>query len=99
MTTVKVTIEPYITKELTISTGQIAVKGLAEGYTLTFDEDTVDIVLKGREEDIADIEAEDVTGSVDVSSLNTGNQSVTLKLDGDLTLDANVTVPVRIPRD
>ncbi len=99
MTTVKVTIEPYITKELTISTGQIAVKGLAEGYTLTFDEDTVDIVLKGREEDIADIEAEDVTGSVDVSSLNAGNQSVTLKLDGDLTLDANVTVPVRIRRD
>ena len=97
-TTVKITIEPYITKELTISTGQIAVKGLDDGYTLTFDDDTVDIVLKGREEDIADLEAEDVTGFVDVSSLNTGNQSVTLKLDGDLTLDSNVTVPVRIRR-
>lgn len=97
-TMVKVTIEPYITKELTISTGQIAVNGLADGYELTFDDDTVDIVLKGREEDIADIEAEDVTGSVDVSSLSAGNQSVTLKLDGDLTLDSNVTVPVRIRR-
>lgn len=98
-TTVTITIEPYITKELTINTGQISVKGLADGYTLTFDDDTVDIVLKGREEDIADIEAEDVTGSVDVSSLKAGDQSVTLKLDGDLTLDANVTVPVRIRRD
>ena len=97
-TMVKVTIEPYITKELTISTGQIAVKGLADGYSLTFDDDTVDIVLKGREEDIADIEAEDVTGSVDVSSLKAGNQSVTLQLDGDLTLDSNVTVPVTIRR-
>jgi YbbR domain-containing protein len=97
-TMVKVTIEPYITKELTISTGQITVKGLEDGYSLTFDDDEVDIVLKGREEDITDIEAEDVTGFVDVSSLKSGNQSVTLQLDGDLTLDSNVTVPVTIRR-
>ena len=97
-TMVKVTIEPYITKELTISTGQIAVKGLEDGYSLTFDDDEVDIVLKGREEDITNIEAEDVTGFVDVSSLKAGNQSVTLQLDGDLTLDSNVTVPVTIRR-
>lgn len=97
-TMVKVTIEPYITKELTISTGQIKATGLAEGYHLTFDEDTVDIVLKGREEDLEDVEAGDITGTVDVSSLRPGNQTVTLKLDGDYTLDTNVTIPVTIRR-
>ena len=95
-TTVNVTIEPYITKELTIDTSQLQATGLAEGYSLTFDDETIDIVLKGREEDLEDLEAEDVTGTVDATGASAGSQSLTLKLDGDLTLDKNVTVPVTI---
>lgn len=97
-TTVNVTIEPYITKELTIDTSQLQATGLAEGYSLTFDDETIDIVLKGREEDLKDLEAEDVTGTVDATGATAGSQSLTLKLDGDLTLDKNVTVPVTIRR-
>lgn len=62
-------------KDFEISTEQIEIIGLEEGYGVQFDEDTVLITLMGRAEDLENVAPEDIDLSLTFESNRNGNFS------------------------
>lgn len=74
----------------------ITVRGLADNMELKFDADTVTVNLIGFAEELEEISASALKGSLDASSLGVGTYSVIIQLQGNYTtaepIHASVTV-------
>lgn len=80
---VKVTVDIYSMTDETfsVSTSNLKIKDLSDDYEASFDEDTVSVVLSGYENDLSEVNASELTGSVDASGLTEGKHTVQVKLD------------------
>ncbi|MDD6380185.1 MAG: CdaR family protein [Lachnospiraceae bacterium] len=80
---VKVTVDIYSMTDETfsVSTNNLKIRNLSDDYEASFDEDTVSVVLSGYENDLSEINASDLTGSVDASGLTEGQHTVQVRLD------------------
>ena len=80
---VKVTVDIYSMTDETfsVSTSNLKIKGLSDDYEASFDEDTISVVLSGYENDLSEVNASELTGSVDASGLTEGKHTVQVKLD------------------
>ena len=97
--TVTLVIEGKTAKAFAVPVKNITVKNLPSNYQLDFNADTVTVNLLGFEEDFANINPDDITGTIDASSLGTGVQSVAVSVDGSYTVSetpyTSVTVTER----
>ncbi len=83
---VTLVIEGKTAKAFAVPVKNITVKNLPSNYQLDFNADTVTVNLLGFEEDFADISPDDITGTIDASSLGAGTQSVAVSVDGSYTV-------------
>ncbi len=95
--TIKINISEDETKTFHVPTANLTVKNLADGSKAAFDAVTVDVKISGKASDLADLVAENITGSVDVSGLAAGDHSVAVTLDLDSGISAaaattNITI-------
>ncbi|MGN0348892.1 MAG: YbbR-like domain-containing protein [Roseburia sp.] len=98
---VTVKIEPLKTKTFEISTENLSVRNLREGYELTFEENTVFLELEGRSSVIDALKAEDISGMIDAEGLGRGEHQLEIILnmeDTDLELVNRTEVSVSIVR-
>lgn len=97
--TVTLVIEGKTAKAFAVPVKNITVKNLPSSYQLDFNADTVTVNLLGFEEDFANINPDDITGTIDASSLGAGVQSVAVSVDGSYTVSetpyTSVTVTER----
>ena len=66
-------------------------------HLFVFDATTVEVKITGKASDLADLVAENITGSVDVSGLGAGKHTVSVTLDLDSGISAtaattNITI-------
>ncbi len=96
---VTLVIEGRTAKSFAVPVKNITVKNLPSNYQLDFNADTVTVNLLGFEEDFANINPDDITGTIDASSLGAGVQSVAVSVDGSYTVSetpyTSVTVAER----
>ena len=83
---VTLVIEGKTAKAFAVPIKNITVKNLPSNYQLDFNADTVTVNLLGFEEDFANINPDDITGTIDASSLGAGVQSVAVSVDGSYTV-------------
>ncbi len=83
---VTLVIEGKTAKAFAVPVKNITVKNLQSNYQLDFNADTVTVNLLGFEDDFADISPDDITGTIDASSLGAGTQSVVVSIDGSYTV-------------
>lgn len=93
---VVVEIEKYTTKTITLPTSDISISGLPDNQKLTFAQDSVDVTLRGRADQLKQIKASDLKASIRADSLKEGNYSLPLSVSSDLEMDKKVSVPVTI---
>lgn len=80
---VKVSILPYGSKEVQISTSDIEINGLEKGKRLIFNQDYLTVRVKGTDEDLSELQTTNIEVSVNVSGLD----------DGEHTIPVAVTLP------
>ena len=83
---VTLVIEGRTAKTFAVPVKNITVKNLPSNYKLDFNADTVTVNLLGFEEDFADINPDDITGTIDASSFNPGVVAAQVSIDGDYTV-------------
>ena len=93
---VTVEIESQITETYKVPVSNITVENLASGLEIEFVNDTISVVLTGYEEDLADISEDDITGTMDASSLEAGSQTVTIDIDDSYTVSGTVKTVVTV---
>lgn len=95
--TVKVNVSGDETKTYRVPTANLTIKNLEDGSKAVFDATTVEVKITGKASDLADLVAENITGSVDVSGLGAGKHTVSVTLDLDSGISAtaattNITI-------
>lgn len=83
---VTLVIEGKTAKAFAVPIKNITVKNLPSNYQLEFNADTVTVNLLGYEEDFADINPENITGTIDASSFTPGSLSAQISIDGDYSV-------------
>jgi len=83
---VTIELEELETKTFEIPTQNLEIEGLASGYTAEFTNDTMKIKVTGTKDNIAELSADDIVGSVDVGGLPIGIHEVDAYIDLDDTL-------------
>ena len=83
---VTLVIEGKTAKSFAVPVKNITVKNLPSNYKLEFNADTVTVNLLGFEEDFADINQDDITGTIDASSFTPGVVSAQVSIDGDYSV-------------
>lgn len=94
--TVTLVIEGEQTKSFDVATGNITVKNLPSNLALSFNANTVTVTLKGFEEVLDAISANDITGSIDASGFTLGTTSATVVLDGEYKAADTIYIPVTV---
>ena len=91
--TVTVELEEYDQKEFEINTSSLSVIGLDDSLKLSYDSDTITVVVSGKSSDLADLTTAMLSGTIDVSNMSAGTHSATVSfdLDNEYTI-AKVTV-------
>lgn len=93
---VTLVIEGRTSKSFAVPVKNITVKNLPSNYQMEFNSDTVTVNLLGFAEGLADINPEDITGTIDASSFNPGVLAAQVSVDGDYSVSeipyASVTV-------
>lgn len=95
---VVVKVEPIVTKNYAIPSGNIAIENLQDGYTARIDTDAVTIAVSGAKSEVDAVDANSLVGSIDVGGLGAGehNPTATFTLEGEHCWIDNVRVPVTI---
>lgn len=80
---VEITVDIYAMTEETFSvpTANLKITDLGDDYEADFDDDTVSVKLSGYENDLSELNADELTGSVDASDLTEGSHKVLVTLD------------------
>ena len=76
--TIEVTIEGYISKQLTIPSENIEIIGIGSGLTAELGQNNVVVTVTGMANVINDLSGDDFTATVDVSGLEAGTHSAEL---------------------
>ena len=100
---IKITIEPHITKVLQIKTSDIRILSLKDGYSaeIVDKSDVVNIRVSGRASVMSRLKAENVSAYVNCDGLEEGsyNLKVLLGIGESYTIENNGRVKVRIMKD
>lgn len=87
-------IEPIITQSFDVPVSNLTVENLREGYTAEFEYTAVTVEISGAESAIEELDAQQLTGTMDASGLGKGAH--TLKVEFPLDEERyQVTAPVR----
>ncbi len=95
-TEVTIKIEGQDTKTFDMPVSNITVEGLADNLELKFDSDTVAVNLTGFAEELEEISASELKGTLDASSLKAGTYSAAIELQGNYTAADIVRVSVTV---
>lgn len=76
----QVRVTPLESRTFTFGTDDVALTGLADGLKAEIGEGQIQIVVKGRKEDLEALEEGDFTLTADLSGLEAGSHSVSLKV-------------------
>lgn len=99
---VTVKIEKHEQRTFKVPTANITAGNLADGYSVEFMSDTVEVELEGLAQELDDLDETTLTGSIDVSGMTEGEHTVNLDLNLDskykLVKKATVTVDI-VPAD
>lgn len=95
-TEVTVKIEGQDTKSFDMPVANITVQGLADNLELQYDTDTVAVKLTGYAEELEDISASELKGTLDASSLSAGTYSAAIQLQGNYTVADTIRVSVTV---
>lgn len=93
---VTLVIEGRTAKAFAVPVKNITVKNLSSDLSLQFNADTVTVNILGFEEDFADINPEEITGTIDASGFNTGVLAAEVKLDGNYSVSETVYTAVTV---
>lgn len=93
---VTVKIEGQATKSFDMPVSNITVQGLADNLELQFDSDTVAVNLTGFAEELEEISASELKGTLDASSLSAGTYSAAIQLQGNYTVADLIRVSVTV---
>lgn len=93
---VTVEIESQTTAAFEMPYNNITVSGLASGYNLRFDSDTVTVNITGFEDELSSISGQRLYGTLDASDLQAGTQTVPIKITGDYADNSTATASVTI---
>lgn len=77
---VRVSILPFGSKEVQISTSVIETSGLEKGQRLIFNQDYLTVRVKGTDEDLSELKTENIQASVDVSGLDEGEYTIPVEI-------------------
>ena len=80
---VTVRIEPYKAQSYPISVNQITVLGLEEGHEITFKDAKIYATISALQSNLNLLNADQITGTIDVSGLSVGTHQVPVVLDLD----------------
>ena len=78
--TVTVRIEAYKAKTYEINSNSVTVKGLEEGYELTFEDVRIPVMINGLKKDLDRLNVSEIPAEIDVTGLKEGTHRVTLNL-------------------
>lgn len=94
--TITVVIQAYVSQNYEVPTTNIAVNGLDSAYTITYPQNTVAVKISGSTEDLAELSASTLKGSIDVAGMTEGTYSVplTISLENGKYTQANVNVSI-----
>ncbi|MCR5453238.1 MAG: hypothetical protein K6F00_11495, partial [Lachnospiraceae bacterium] len=67
-------------KSFDVSTSNFTIRNVGEGKSASFIQDTLQVKVTGYEDDLEKLKAEDITGSVDASGLELGEQTVRVEI-------------------
>ena len=79
--TVIVTLEGQVTRQFDIPTANLTIQKLPSGCQGKFESQTVTVSITGSGSEINELQAENITGSVDASGLTAGSHTVRVKLN------------------
>lgn len=97
---VTVSVEPLVTKEISISTKNITLVNNNVALNYSFARDTLRVVYSGLSEDIEKITSENIVATADVSGLPTGSSNVKIKFENveNCTVVGEYTTAITISR-
>lgn len=98
---VLVKLETYNSTGLTLSTNNITVNGLQNGYACAFANSSVSVMVSGSSTDLEKLSSGNLRGTIDVSDLSAGTHTVTvgLNLDSGMYSWNDVTVQVTVTKE
>ena len=94
--TVRITVEEQSIVDVEVPVENITVTNLADGLNLQFNSATVIMHISGYQDELSQINGRDLTGTMDVSGLQTGTFNVEVRLDGDYADASSGSVSVTI---
>lgn len=93
---VVVRILTYGTKAFNIPTTGFTVLGLGDDMNLTYNISAVTVTVAGKDSDLANLQSSDISGTVDLTGLETGSHYVNVNLNLDPEKYAYTTVQVQV---
>lgn len=97
--TIKVLVEPIVTKSFEVPIQNLTVENLREGYEVEFGTEFITVEVAGAESTMKDFTEKDITGTIDAAGLRRGNHNVKVVflMDQELYMvTADVNVPIII---
>lgn len=94
--TVMITVEAQSTVDVEVPVENITVTNLADGLNLQFNSSTVIMHISGYQEELSQINGQDLTGTMDLSGLQTGTFNVEVKLTGEYANVSSGSVSVTL---
>jgi YbbR domain-containing protein len=82
---IDIKVETNATSTMTLNSSNITYDGLEDGYTLTFVTDKSSVVVSGTQSDIDTLSGTTLKGKIDVTGLDAGTHTVTVKPNLDET--------------
>ena len=82
---IDIKIETNATSTMTLNSSNITYDGLQEGYKLTFVTDKSSVIVSGTQSDIDTLSGTTLKGKIDVTGLEAGTHTVTVKPNLDET--------------
>lgn len=78
---VTMTVEPLVTRAITCDVGQIDMLGLSGSYRYAFDEQELDLRVRGLAEDLDTLRASDIQAAMDLHGLGPGEHQIELSVN------------------
>lgn len=87
--TVTISIEGYLTQTFSVPSSNIQIEGVAAGLQAKWKSDTINFKISGMESKLEQLQADSLTGKVNVTGLEKGSHEVrvTLSLDDDYAVE------------
>ena len=97
---VNVAIVPEDSREIEFDVDRIQTNDLAAGLTVSYDQSAITLRVRGDEKELDALQDADITASISLSELDEGDYElpVTVKIEGEVHLVEEVTIPVHVVR-